>query len=84
MEYFQIKMDLLINDIQRLEGKTGEETINDDDSRFDIFYSRTMHTGEGEGGGNSRFFTWFCVFYDNTQWKIMIFIWGYNRVKYKN
>ena len=50
MEYFQIKMDLLINDIQRLEGKTGEETINDDDSRFDIFDSRTMHTEEGGGG----------------------------------
>ena len=26
----------------------------------------------GEGGGDSRFSTWFCVFYDNTQWKIMI------------
>ena len=36
---FSEKMDLLINDIQILEGKTGEETINDDDSRFDIFYS---------------------------------------------
>ena len=62
MEYFQIKMDLLINDIQRLEGKTGEETINDDDSRY-ISDSGTMHT---EGGEvvlvYSRFSTWFGVF----------------------
>ena len=52
MEYFQIKMDLLINYNQWLEGKKGEETMNDEDSICDIFYSRTMYMWVFENLGN--------------------------------
>ena len=44
MEYSQGKMDLITNQISVLEGKVGEDTINDDDGRCCIFDLRPMHS----------------------------------------